>query len=127
MLTMQLRAADARPVNGQGSPRALGAFRGQRVHAVAGIGNPARFFSALRAQGIELIEHPFTDHHPFSAHDLAFGDGAAVLMTEKDAVKCALFADARLWYVPVTAQFAEADAQQLLRRVLTKIHSRTAA
>ena len=105
----------------------LGQFRGQRVHAVAGIGNPARFFRTLRAQGLELIEHPFPDHHPFSAQDLAFADDAPVLMTEKDAVKCAVFADARLWYVPVTAQFSAADAQELVRRVLAKIDSRTAA
>jgi tetraacyldisaccharide 4'-kinase len=48
-------------------------------------------------------------------------------MTEKDAVKCTRFADQRLWYVPVTAQFSAADAQQLLRRVLAKIDSRGAA
>jgi tetraacyldisaccharide 4'-kinase len=126
-LTMQLAMADAVRLDGQGGARALQDFRGQRVHAVAGIGNPARFFGALRAQGIEPIEHPFPDHHPFSAQDLAFADDAAVLMTEKDAVKCATFADARLWYVPVTAQFSEADTQVLLQRVLAKIDSRTAA
>ena len=126
-LSMQLAAGDAVRVDGQGGARALGQFRGQRVHAVAGIGNPARFFRTLRAQGLELIEHPFPDHHPFSAQDLAFADDAPVLMTEKDAVKCAVFADARLWYVPVTAQFSAADAQELVRRVLAKIDSRTAA
>jgi tetraacyldisaccharide 4'-kinase len=126
-LSMQLAAGDAVRVDGQGGGRALGQFSGQRVHAVAGIGNPVRFFRALRAQGLEPIEHPFPDHHPFSAQDLAFGDDAPVLMTEKDAVKCAGFADARLWYVPVTAQFSAADAQQLLRRVLARIDGRTAA
>ncbi len=120
-LTMQLAMADALPLLGPGAPRALRDFRGQRVHAVAGIGNPARFFRALRGEGIELVEHPFPDHHPFSAQDLAFADDAPVLMTEKDAVKCTPFADARLWYVPVTAQFSEADAQVLLRRVLATI------
>jgi tetraacyldisaccharide 4'-kinase len=126
-LFMQLAMGDAVPVDGQGGPRALRDFAGQRVHAVAGIGNPARFFRALRAQGIEPIEHPFPDHHPFSAPELNFGDDAVVLMTEKDAVKCAGFADGRLWYVPVTAQFSEADAQALVHRVLAKIDRRTAA
>jgi tetraacyldisaccharide 4'-kinase len=126
-LSMQLAMADALPVAGQGGARALGEFRHQRVHAVAGIGNPARFFAALRALGIEPVEHPFPDHHPFSAQDLDFGDGAPVLMTEKDAVKCAGFAAARLWYVPVTAQFSAPDAQALLRRVLAKIERRSAA
>lgn len=126
-LTMQLGMAQALRLDGQGGARALKDFRGQRVHAVAGIGNPARFFGALRAQGLEPIEHPFPDHHPFSAQDLAFADDAVVLMTEKDAVKCARFADARLWYVPVSAQFSAADTQVLLQRVLAKIDSRTAA
>jgi tetraacyldisaccharide 4'-kinase len=123
-LTMHLQAGQAVRVDGEGGGRALEGFRGQRVHAVAGIGNPARFFGALRAQGLDLVEHPFPDHHPFSPRDLAFADDAPVLMTEKDAVKCTRFADQRLWYVPVTALFSAADAQQLLRRVLAKIDSR---
>jgi tetraacyldisaccharide 4'-kinase len=126
-LYMQLAMGDAVRVDGQGGARALRDLAGQRVHAVAGIGNPARFFRALRAQGIEPIEHPFPDHHPFSPPELDFGDDAVVLMTEKDAVKCASFADARLWYVPVTAHFSETDAQALLRQVLAKIDRRTAA
>jgi tetraacyldisaccharide 4'-kinase len=126
-LSMQLLAGDVLRVDGQGGARALREFRGQRVHAVAAIGNPGRFFRALRAQGIEPIEHPFPDHHPFAAQDLAFGDAAVVLMTEKDAVKCTGFADARLWYVPVTAQLSEHDAHALVDRVLAKIDSRAAA
>jgi tetraacyldisaccharide 4'-kinase len=101
--------------------RPLAAFAGTRVHAVAGIGNPARFFTELRARGLELIEHAFPDHHPFVARDLAFAEPLPVLMTEKDAVKCSAFADARLWYVPVTAQFNEREGQQLLARVLSKV------
>jgi tetraacyldisaccharide 4'-kinase len=126
-VNMQLGMGSAVRVDGQGGARPLGQFRGQRVHAVAGIGNPARFFGALREQGIEPIEHPFPDHHPFRAQDLDFGDDLPVLMTEKDAVKCTGFAAARLWYVPVTAQFSAAGAQQLLHRVLAKIDSRSAA
>jgi tetraacyldisaccharide 4'-kinase len=125
-VTMQLAPGDAVRVDGQGGTRPLSALRGQRVHAVAGIGNPARFFRALRAHGIEPIEHPFPDHHPFTPPDLAFGDEALVLMTEKDAVKCAGFADARLWYVPVTAQFSEQDAQHVVSCVLARIDRRTA-
>lgn len=61
---------------------------GSRVHAVAGIGNPARFFATLRELGLTVIEHPLPDHHPFTAADFAVGDGLPVVMTEKDAVKC---------------------------------------
>ena len=79
------------------------AWRSGAVHAVAGIGHPQRFFSHLRAQGIAAIEHAFPDHHAFTADDLAFAGATAVLMTQKDAVKCARFADERYWYLPVRA------------------------
>jgi tetraacyldisaccharide 4'-kinase len=105
---------------GQGS-RLLADFGASPVHAVAGIGNPARFFRELRDQELNLIEHAFPDHHPLSAADLAFGDDLPVLMTEKDAVKCQAFADARLWYVPVEAAFSEADAGTLLECVCGKL------
>lgn len=82
-------------------------FAGQRVHAVAGIGNPARFFAMLRAAGIEVTEHPFADHHAFRAGDLDFGDDLPVLMTQKDAVKCAAFARANIWSVPVRAELPQ--------------------
>jgi tetraacyldisaccharide 4'-kinase len=106
-------------VAGQGS-RPLADFGATPVHAVAGIGNPARFFRELRDQELNLIEHAFPDHHPLSAADLSFGDDLPVLMTEKDAVKCQGLADRRLWYVPVEARFAEADARALLACVCGK-------
>ena len=79
------------------------AFAGAGVHAVAGIGNPERFFAHLRALGIAATGHPFPDHHRFAAGDLALPGARAILMTEKDAVKCAAFADERCWYLPVRA------------------------
>ena len=124
---MQLAPQEAVRLDGAERPRELERFRGQCVHAVAGIGNPGRFFGELRARGIELIEHAFADHYRFSRADLAFGDGLAVLMTEKDAVKCSAFADPRLWYVPVAAQFSERDGHELLARVLGKLRPSTAA
>ena len=78
-----------RRVDARAPPRPLEDFRGQTVHAVAGTGNPARFFAELRAYGLQTVEHPFPDHHPLTVADLAFDDGLPVLMTEKDAVKCA--------------------------------------
>jgi len=97
--------------------RPLRDFNGQRIHAVAGIGNPGRFFAQLRAAGIDAIEHAFNDHHPFAAMDLDFGDDLPVLMTEKDAIKCRAFARAHHWCVPVRAQlpveFFEAIADRL--------------
>jgi tetraacyldisaccharide 4'-kinase len=120
---MRLVAAEARQVSGAGEVQPLEVFRGRPVHAVAGIGNPQRFFADLRARGLEIIEHPFPDHHAFAAADVDFGDGLAVLMTEKDAVKCREVAGPRLWYVPVEAAFSEADSRRLLDLVTHKIDS----
>jgi tetraacyldisaccharide 4'-kinase len=91
------RATDAR------ERRSLRKFAGQRVHAVAGIGDPARFFRYLERFGVQPVAHPFPDHHPFVAEDLEFGDEDPVLMTEKDAVKCKRFAKPHHWVLPVSA------------------------
>jgi tetraacyldisaccharide 4'-kinase len=74
------------------------------VAAVAGIGNPARFFNQLRDSGFTVVEHAFPDHHPYSGDDLRFPPDTAVIMTEKDAVKCRQFAQLNHWYLPVTAR-----------------------
>jgi tetraacyldisaccharide 4'-kinase len=122
-LTMRLVADQVVPLAAGEAPQPLAAWRGRRVHAVAGIGNPARFFRDLRAHGLEVEEHAFPDHHALRAAELEFGDQLPVLMTEKDAVKCSCFAAARLWCVPVTAQFSDADAAKLLTRVTERITS----
>ncbi len=115
---MQLEGAVLLPVRGTGDGRALVAMAGQRVHALAGIGNPARFFAALRSARLEPIEHPFPDHHRYSAAELQFDDGLALIMTEKDAVKCQAFAPENCWYLPVTASFSAAEGRALLGRIL---------
>lgn len=78
-------------------------FAGRPAHAVAGIGNPSRFFASLRSQGIAVDGHPFADHHAFTRADLVFEDGCPVLMTDKDAIKCYTFARPNWWRVPVRA------------------------
>jgi tetraacyldisaccharide 4'-kinase len=104
---------------GSGERSALADWRGRRVHAVAGIGDPARFFATLRAAGLDPLEHPLPDHASITPGDLAFGDELPVLMTEKDAVKCRSFPPARLAYLEVTARLEARDAADLLARVLT--------
>jgi tetraacyldisaccharide 4'-kinase len=120
---MNLRPGDAWPVRGGASLRSLASFRGTGVHAVAAIGNPQRFFDMLRNAGLTIYEHPMPDHHPFKPGDLNFSDALPVLMTEKDAVKCAAFADERCWFVPVTAEFSEAESRGLIDVVLARAHA----
>lgn len=102
-----------------GERRPLAQFAGQRVHAVAAIGNPSRFFASLRDAGIEPIEHAFADHHAFVAGDLDFGDSLPVLMTDKDAVKCRHFAQSNWWRVPVRADLPAAFYEALAERLGT--------
>ncbi|MGC4027674.1 MAG: tetraacyldisaccharide 4'-kinase [Steroidobacteraceae bacterium] len=117
VVCMSLAPGPLRALRG-GEEKPLAAFAGQRVHAVAGIGHPDRFFGLLRAAGIEPIAHAFPDHHPFVPQDLDFADTLPVLMTEKDAVKCLPFADGRMWCLPVAAEPDPAGAARLLERVL---------
>ncbi len=100
-----------------GERRALDDFVGAPLHAVAGIGNPERFFAALRARGLDLIPHAFADHHVFQPGDFAFDDGGMLLMTEKDAVKCADFARPNWWQLPVRAELPEAFLDALAQRL----------
>ena len=89
--------------------QALACFSGKSVIALAGIGHPERFFTMLRAQGIQVQGLDFPDHHAFSAQDIPSTD-LPVLMTEKDAVKCRDFAAGHdNWFVvPVSAGFSPA-------------------
>jgi tetraacyldisaccharide 4'-kinase len=124
-LSMRLEANSAHCVIG-GAVKALEAFAGSSVHAIAGIGNPERFFNMLRAHGIEVAGHPLPDHAHLQAADISFADERPVLMTEKDAVKCAAIAGPHHWYVPVTASFGGGEANVLLDVVTRAIQKRVA-
>lgn len=84
--------------------RPIADFQGKPVFAVAAIGNPGRFFALLRDLGLAVQTRAYPDHHPFSAADLAEWPAGPVLMTEKDAVKCARFAGDDVWFLPVQAE-----------------------
>jgi tetraacyldisaccharide 4'-kinase len=92
-------------------------FAAGRNVAVAGIGNPSRFFATLAALGVRAEPRAFPDHHPYTREDVAFPDAEAILMTEKDAVKCRDFADDRFWVVPVGAR-VEPPLLPLLEKTL---------
>jgi tetraacyldisaccharide 4'-kinase len=102
-------------------------FRAGPVHAVAGIGNPERFFSSLRGLGLKVIPHPFPDHHGFQSGDLEFGDDLPVILTEKDAVKCESFANARCWVLAVEARPDASLSEQILQRLKEVIRGQEAA
>jgi tetraacyldisaccharide 4'-kinase len=124
-LSMRLEAKSALSLIG-GAVKVLDEFAGRSVHAVAGIGNPERFFNLLRAHGIEVVGHPLPDHAPLRAADISFADDRPVLMTEKDAVKCDGIAGPHHWYVPVTASFSGGESSALLDIVTQAIHRRAA-
>jgi tetraacyldisaccharide 4'-kinase len=101
---------------------------GKRLYAMAGIGDPARFFAQLDALGLEYEAHRFPDHHRYSAADIAFAYDGVLLMTEKDAVKCAALTTREAWVLPVDAQISAAfDGKSLLDTILEKLDGRTPA
>jgi len=94
---------------------APGELAGKRLHAVAGIGNPQRFFALLARLGLDPVCHAFPDHHAYRTTDLEFADCDWVLMTEKDAVKCARFDRGDLVALRVDAVLDPAFADFLTR------------
>lgn len=102
-------------------------MRGRVVHALAGIGEPERFFETLRGLGLSPVCRAFPDHHRFVADDLAMGPADALLMTEKDAVKCAQFAPDHAWYLPVEAALEPDLARFVTERLLEKRHGSASA
>lgn len=113
---MTLVPGAAHPLDA-GNVTPLAAFKDRPVHGVAGIGNPERFFSMLEREGLEVLRHPFPDHHAFRPGELQFGDGLPVLMTEKDAVRLTSGGLENAWYVPVRAELPRAFRDGLLERM----------
>ena len=106
------------------------ALGSRRIHAVAGIGDPARFFRHLEALGLEVVPHPFPDHHAYVASDLEFGESLPIVMTEKDAVKCEHFAAAAVpgfWVLPVSAELDPAFGAMLEGKLRGKLRGSKAA
>jgi tetraacyldisaccharide 4'-kinase len=93
--------------------REITTFKTEKVHAIAGTGHPVRFFSLLKKQGLSIIEHVFPDHHLFKSSDIQFDDDLAVVMTEKDAVKCVKFAGKNHWYLPIDVEMSNTFVHRL--------------
>lgn len=101
-------------------------FAGQRVHAIAGVGNPQRFFNMLRSEGLDVIEHTYPDHHVFRSGDFDFEERQPILMTEKDAVKCERLELDDAWYVPIQATIQKNFHYHLLNVLEAKRGHKTA-
>jgi len=95
-----------------------GEFKGKRIAAIAGIGNPQRFFDSLRDMGLDPVCHPFPDHYAYTPEELSLPAAEVILMTDKDAIKCQAFADPRMWRLPVAAVVGSG----LVEKILEKLH-----
>jgi tetraacyldisaccharide 4'-kinase len=124
-LRMRLEATSAIALR-YGTAKALSEFSGRSVHAVAAIGNPQRFFKMLQSLGINVIAHALPDHARLQIDDISFTDDLPVLMTEKDAVKCAEIAGPHHWYVPVGVVFDDGDGEALQSVVAQCMEKRAA-
>jgi tetraacyldisaccharide 4'-kinase len=115
-IAFELVANDASRLNGS-LVRPLQRFKDTTVHAVAGIGNPTRFYDLLRAQGIQVIEHSFPDHAVIGMTDIEFGDDFDVFMTEKDAVKLGRNLPDKYWFVPVDLSMDTVKAVEFIGEI----------
>lgn len=106
--------SNSRAAATRSTPITTGQFPYKKIHALAGIGNPTRFFDVLRQAGFDVIQHEFPDHYRLQPGDLDFGDQYPIVMTEKDAVKCESFAAEHYWYLPVKAEVDPDFEKQLL-------------
>lgn len=103
-------------------PFSLDHFQGQRVHALAGIGNPQRFFNTLKDLQVDVIPHSFSDHHQYRAEELKFEPELSILTTEKDAVKLDKLLSKEAAWLKVAASFDESFAEAILARVADAKH-----
>jgi len=120
---MHLQAGDFQRLDDPAQRCQAADLRGKNLHALAGIGDPQRFFTTLRELGLDFVAHPFPDHHAYSADDLALGDDVVLLMTEKDAVKCTGLTTREAWVLPVEAGLSPA----LIDLIVEKIRGRPIA
>ena len=88
-----------------------------QVHAVAGLGNPGRFFDLLGKLGFDIIRHPFPDHHNFHSSDIFYLDHLPIVMTEKDASKCKDFDNNKIWYLKIDADVNNKFIDQLQNKL----------
>lgn len=115
--SMRLKPKQLININQPIMSKPISDFTGERIHAVAGIGNPQRFFNVLTKLGCDVMCHSYPDHYAYRPTDLNFGDNMPLIMTEKDMVKCREFAQDNWWYLTVDTCCDEEFEQQLLTQL----------
>ena len=116
-IEMQLQPTGFRNLQDAAQSAPASAFVGKRLLAIAGIGNPDRFFAQLKTMGLQFAEKPFPDHYAYTSEDLQTDAVDAILMTEKDAVKCRPFARPDWWYLAVDATLDRALVERILKKL----------
>ncbi len=114
---MQLIGKELVNIRNPHKRKLLRKFSRQPAHAVAGIGYPDRFFNNLAAAGVQIVRHPFKDHHVFTQKDFLFKNKYPVIMTEKDAIKCKHLAGDDFWYLPVKAKLSHQFGAALIHKL----------
>lgn len=122
--SMQMHGQLAVNMEDESVKKKLSDFNGQKFHAIAGIGNPNRFFGHLSEIGLNFDKRQFPDHHVYNGTDIHYNDTLPIVMTEKDAVKCQAFMDKRYWYVPVEAVVDEKFENDLMTLLAEKTNGR---
>ena len=121
VFSMQLQGNIFESVDGTQAQQPTSYFADKNLVALAGIGNPVRFFKHLADLGLQFERMVFADHHAFAMQDLAPYRNRTILMTEKDAVKCKMFGLADAWYLPVTAQISDENNNKLIEIIHKKL------
>ncbi|BCN93185.1 tetraacyldisaccharide 4'-kinase [Thiomicrorhabdus immobilis] len=128
--TMQLQPACFRLVGWPDISLTIDGFMAKypdkSVLAMAGIGNPKRFFETLENLGLKVDGKTFDDHYAYQKKDLNKLvtecvepiDRKPLVMTEKDAVKCTQFAESEKhwWYLQVAAVCDDQIIKEIIQR-----------
>ena len=124
---MQLTVSEAYALNDETTKISLSTLEDKTVNAVAGIGNPSRFFNCLKNYNINVLERSFPDHYTYNLDDFSFSDDFPILLTEKDAVKCRYLPVRDIWVVPVVANLDQSFKNKFLDQVTQLLNRVTEA
>jgi tetraacyldisaccharide 4'-kinase len=124
MFKMQMQGEVFKSLNAPKVVQSASYFANSNLVAIAGIGDPQRFFNKLSSLGLQFEHYAFADHHAFTSQDLEQFQDKTILMTEKDAVKCSFISTTDAWYLPVTAMINDSNQVSLITLILKKLRNK---